>query len=142
MDSDVTIRPTSSGIVDSAASLCTVDLTLFTALCKVFPHIVDSITIAKTDGFVPICLSGIVKEDEKEATTAELPVLYTLRMPYTLRLGGPVQLQVAYGKSVSVNFLIGNTFLKRAVATLSYATHTLHCENISPNRAYLRQSLR
>ena len=78
-----------------------------------------------------------MKEDEKEATTAELPVLYTLHIPYTLRLGGPVQLQVACGRSISVNFLTGNTFLKRAVATLSYATHTLRCENISPNCAFL-----
>ena len=77
-----------------------------------------------------------MKEDGGEATTAELPVLYTLRMPYTLRLGGPVQLQVACGQSVSVNFLIGNTFLKRAVATLCYATHTLRCENLSSNRAF------
>jgi hypothetical protein len=136
MDSDVAIRPTVSGIVDSGASLCTGNLTFFTALCKAFPHIVDSIIIAKADGFAPICLSGIVKEDGGEATTAELPVLYTLRMPYTLRLGGPVQLQVACGQSVSVNFLIGNTFLKRAVATLCYATHTLRCENLSSNRAF------
>jgi len=136
MDSDVAIRPTVSGIVDSGASLCTGNLAFFTALCKAFPHIVDSIIIAKPDGFAPICLSGIVKEDGGEATTAELPVLYTLRMPYTLRLGGPVQLQVACGQSVSVNFLIGNTFLKRAVATLCYATHTLRCENLSSNRAF------
>ena len=136
MDSDVSIRPTVSGIVDSGASLCTGNLAFFTALCKAFPHIVDSIIIAKADGFAPICLSGIVKEDEREEITSELLVLYTLRMPYTLRLGGPVQLQVACGQSVSVNFLIGNTFLKRAVATLCYATHTLRCENLSSNRAF------
>ena len=39
-------------------------------------------------------------------------------------------------KSVSINFLIGNTFLKRAVATLCYATHTLPLENLSENRAF------
>ena len=77
-----------------------------------------------------------MEEDEKEATTTKLPVLYTLRLPYTLRLGGPVQLQVACGRSVSINFLIGDTFLKRTVATLSYATHTLRCENLSSNRAF------
>ena len=71
-----------------------------------------------------------------EVITAELPVLYTLRMPYTLRLGEPVQLQVTCGKSASVKFLIGNTFLKHAVATLSYATHTLRCENLSSNHVF------
>ena len=54
-------------------------------------------------------------------------------MLYTLRPGRPVQLQVAYGKSVSIIFLIGNTFLKRMVATLSYLTHSLRCENLSLN---------
>ena len=89
-DSDVTIHPTVSGIMDSGALLCTGNLIFFTALCKAFPHIVESIIITKTDSYAPICLSGIVKEDDKEATTAKLPVLYTIRTHYTLRLRGPV----------------------------------------------------
>ena len=43
---------------------------------------------------------------------------------------------MACGQSVSVNFSIGSTFLKRALATLCYATHTLRCENLSSNRAF------
>ena len=130
-DSDKTICPTVCGIMDSGAALCTGNRVFFTALGKAFPHIIESIIIAKTDRFAPICLSGIVKEDEKDATTDKLPVLYTLHMHYNLRLGGPVQFQVACVKYVSVRFLIGNTFLKRTVATLCYATHNLPLENLS-----------
>ena len=54
-------------------------------------------------------------------------------MPYTLRLGGPVHLQVACGKDMSVIFAIGNTFPKCALATLSHATHTLRCKTLSKN---------
>ena len=41
----------------------------FAALCRAFPYILKGIIIAKSDGFAPICLSGITKEDNKEATT-------------------------------------------------------------------------
>ena len=72
-DSDESVRPSVCGIVDSGASLCTGNLLFFTALCKVSPHIVEGIIVTKVDGFAPICLRGVVNEDDKEATTMELP---------------------------------------------------------------------
>ena len=72
-DLDESLHTSVCGIVDSGASLCTGNLILFAAFCEEFP--------IKTDDFALICLSGIIKEDEKEATTAELPALYTLHMP-------------------------------------------------------------
>ena len=119
--------------MDSCISLCTGNLNFFTDSYKAFPCIVERIVIAKSDNFALISLSSIVREDNKEVTTTELHVLYILRMPYTLRLGGPVHLQVACGKDMSVIFAIGNTFPKCALATLSHATHTLRCKTLSKN---------
>ena len=121
--------PSVYGVVDSGASITTANLTFMANLVRAFPHICAEIIVAKDSGYRPIRLSGIIAEDSDGVTTADLPVLFKLYMPYMMTNGNETYLHVACGTCVSVNFLIGITFLKGAKATLSFDSNSLNCPN-------------
>ena len=82
---DDSIRPGIFGIVDSGASLSLGNMGFWTGIFPVYPHIVMSTDIASTDGFPPIRLTVVVKSDGTSDAAAELPVVYTLKLPYKHR---------------------------------------------------------
>jgi hypothetical protein len=106
------------------------------SLCRKFPWIVQEIIIAKNCGYQPLRLSGIVTNDTQGATSAELPVVLKLRMPYLLHDSTSTYLQIALGSCVSVNFLLGIPFLKNAKATLSFETNKLVCANLLGSHSF------
>ena len=71
-------------MVDIGAALTTGQMKFWISLCRKFPWIVQEIIVAKNCGYQPLRLSGIVTNDTQGATSAELPVVLKLRMPYLL----------------------------------------------------------
>ena len=84
------------------------------------------ITMAMTNGYSPIQISGIMKSDGTTDATAELAVVYTLRLPYVQHINNQsTYLKITCGISMSVNFLICNPLLRSAKANLCFKTNTL-----------------
>ena len=84
------------------------------------------IAMAMTNGYSPIRISGVMKSDGTTDATAELPIVYTLRLPYVHHINNQsTYLKITCGISVSFNFLICSPFLSSAEANLCFKTNTL-----------------
>ena len=70
------------------------------------------IIITKDCNYSPINLSSIVKSDDTNDTTTVLPVVFRIVLPYDTESGMELELIIYCGKDVSVNFILGNHFLK------------------------------
>ena len=86
-------------------------------ICKAYPHLVKSITVAK-DRYSPIVLSGVVSKDNEARYTTNLPMVVELFLPYFTTEGSPTSIKFAVGEDVSVNCLIGMSFIQGAKLVL------------------------
>ena len=72
-------------------------------------------------------MHGIVGPDvEGDNHIMELPVCFRLRTCHKLRDGNELHLLVASGTGVSVNFVLGNSWLKMIGAVIDYPAMCLH----------------
>jgi hypothetical protein len=103
-------------IVDTGAALCIAYSGYIMPICKAYPELVKSITLAK-DRYSPIVLSGVVTHDGSKQTqnfTTNLPAVVELHLPYLTENGQPTSLKLAVGDDVSVNILLGMSFIQNA----------------------------
>jgi len=77
---------------------------------------------------LPIILSGIVKagSDEQRLTT-KLHVVFTFKTYYFVKNDKSVNLKVAGGHNMAVNFLLSNSFLRGACVSIKYSANLLAC---------------
>lgn len=119
-------HPVVSCIVDTAASLTTGNLDFWMALAKAFPWCVH--TVYTSQNYREIILSGIVRQGEMPITT-DLPVAFAFHMPYyTKDEGAPCTFIVACGKQVSVNCILGYTFLSATRGVVDLADMVVECK--------------
>ena len=129
--SNENIHPGIFSIVDSRASEMIGNLPFWTKTVCVYTCIVIGVAMASIDGYSPIRLSRVVKSDGASDTTAKLPVVYTLRFPYTHCVNNQsMYLKIACRDSVSVNFLTGNPFLYSTRINLCFETKILRCASL------------
>ena len=75
--------------------------------------------MASEQGYLPITLSGIVKEDDEKVTMTKMPIAIIYRLPFFSIDEEPCSLSIAMGPDVAVNFLIGLTFSSKPVPPLT-----------------------
>ena len=114
--------------VDSFSSLSIGFLPFFCHIIRLRPKILERVFIATPGKYLPITLKGIVDSlndnemiEKNEGITTTLPVLFILRTGILDGEGEPALLQVACGNDVAVNAIIGNSFLRKADATVRYS---------------------
>ena len=120
-ESDAQFNPAIMGILDTGATLTIGYYAYILGICKAFPHLVKSIVWAK-DRYSPIHLSGVVSKDLKNKNLSEieearlaarstLSAVVTFHMPYFPKNNQSTSFSIAIGKDVSVNLLIGMSFI-------------------------------
>ena len=90
------------------------------------PECVESFHTSFGNEYFPIKMSGIVSEDTAGVTSTELPIAVKIKTPYRHHDGSRVFITVALGLSVSVDFILSNTFLKGMGATIDYAADKMY----------------
>ena len=83
------------------------------------------IIIAKEYNYSPITLFGIVKSDDTNVTTTVLPVTFMIVLPYDTEISRELELVIACGKYISVNFILGKLFLENSQTLLFFETNIL-----------------
>ena len=118
--------PSIFAVADTGAALNTGDLDFWCALIEQYPEILKSATVAKADGYAPIVLSGVVRQDDSASvTTTQLPLLIEVYTPYMTVDGKTVSITIACGTGVAVNTLMGLTFMKGLRASLCFETNMM-----------------
>ena len=72
------------------------------------PEYVERIFCVNDDKYSAICMTGIVSEDTNGVTSTDLPITVQLKNPYCNRDGRRVDVTVALGSTVSINFILSN----------------------------------
>jgi hypothetical protein len=113
--SESSFNPGIPAIVDTGAALCVGFSGYIMSIAKAYPELVKSITLAK-DRYSPIILSGVVSKDKTEATrfATNLPAVVEFHLPYLTHNGSPTSIKFAVGEDVSVNCLLGMSFISTA----------------------------
>ena len=84
------------------------------AIAKAYPALVKSITLA-SDRYSPIILAGVVSNDDKSTRViTHLPAVVEFHLPYKTTSGQATSLKIAIGDDVSVNCLLGLSFIQTA----------------------------
>jgi hypothetical protein len=85
------------------------------AIAKAYPELVKSITLAK-DRYSPIVLNGVISKDETDTLrySTNLPAVVEFHLNYRTSSNQPVSIKFATGEDVSVNCLLGISFIKSA----------------------------
>jgi hypothetical protein len=133
--SDSSFIPAIPVMVDSGASLCIGYSGYILAIAKAYPFLVKSIVHASDDR-APITLSGAVSSDKESPgpqVTTDLPVVVEFFMPLFTKTGEPTSVKVACGPGVSVNFIVGLSFIKSAGLSIDFndgvvESKTLDCD--------------
>jgi hypothetical protein len=81
------------------------------AIAKAYPELVKSITLAK-DRYSPIILNGIIIKDDND--TLRYSTNLEFHLDYQTASNQPVSIKFATGEDVSVNCLLGMSFIKAA----------------------------
>jgi hypothetical protein len=110
--------PSIQAVINTAATLTTGNLHFFAKIAKTFPHTVA--TMYAPQDYTPITLSRIVKQD-REAVTAKLMVAFKFKVPYLTKEGNPTTFMVAVGPNVTVNTILGPTFIKQTKMIVNVA---------------------
>jgi len=107
------------GAVDTCASVTTASYSFMRQITELYPSIVQAVYHTKDGAYMPITLSGVVKEDSAGTfCNTELPVVFNIHLPYLTTENEPSILQIACGHNVSVNLLLGLPFLQGAKAQI------------------------
>jgi hypothetical protein len=85
------------------------------AIAKAYPELVKSITLAK-DRYSPIILNGVISKDDNDTLrySTNLPAVVEFHLDYQTASNQPVSIKFATGEDVSVNCLLGMSFIKAA----------------------------
>jgi hypothetical protein len=134
-NSDSSFIPAIPVMLDSGASLCIGYSGYILAIAKAYPFLVKSIVHASDDRS-PITLSGAVSSDKDtpgSQITTDLPVVVEFFMPLFTKTGEPTSVKVACGPGVSVNFIVGLSFIKSAGLSVDFndgvvESKTLDCD--------------
>ena len=105
-------NPFVTAYVDSSASTNIGHSNFWHSLILQFPNIMRDILIARNCNYSPIILSGVFKNDDTNSTATFLPVALRIVLPYNTDIGRELEFVIACGKHFSVNFILGNPFLK------------------------------
>jgi hypothetical protein len=132
---DSSFIPAIPVMLDSGASLCIGYSGYILAIAKAYPFLVKSIVHANDDRS-PITLSGAVSSDKDtpgSQITTDLPVVVEFFMPLFTKTGEPTSVKVACGPGVSVNFIVGLSFIKSAGLSIDFndgvvESKTLDCD--------------
>jgi hypothetical protein len=128
---DSSFKPTTMAIIDTAAALTTGNSSYHLMIAEKFPMLIKSIVWEK-DQYSPITLSGIVNEsDTNKKIQTDLPAVIEYHMPYYTADGGPTSLKVAIGKQVSVNLILGLTFLQATNTQIDLNDNVADCKLLS-----------
>ena len=105
-------------VLDTGSVICVAWAPFMLALAKKYPFLVKSITYCNNE-YQPIQLAGIVEVSEKNENSVpvgcELKAVIELHMPYKTTTGvGSTSIKFAIGNQVSVNCLIGMSFIQMA----------------------------
>ena len=100
-------------------------LACFEALVVSYPEVLEKIYTTSDGSYSPITMSGIVSDDTTGVTSTQMPVAFELRTPYRTIDGTRLNVIVALGKDVSVNFILSNAWMKAARAVMDYGNNTL-----------------
>jgi hypothetical protein len=108
-------NPCISAIVDTGAALCCGYSGYIMAIAKAYPELVKSITLAK-DRYSPIVLNGVISKDDKDTSrySTNLPAIVEFHLNYQTSSNQPISIKFATGEDVSVNCLLGISFIKSA----------------------------
>jgi hypothetical protein len=123
-EQDAVVLP---AVIDTAAALCTGNYDFMSAFARKHPHTVAG--VYTPNSFSPIGLSGIVQNDGKAVTT-QLPVAFAFHTPLFTKDGRQCQILVACGRQVSVNLILGISFLKSAGAVIDYSDNVVQLRNL------------
>ena len=116
--------PSLMAVVDTAASMCLGNSAFLFAIAKAFPSTIAAVYTA--EDYAPITLSGVVRRDDNVVTTS-LPVAFLFNLDYFTKEGQPAQLMVAAGPDVSVNLILGNTFIQATNMVIDYGDNVIEC---------------
>jgi hypothetical protein len=108
-------NPCISAIVDTGAALCCGYSGYIMAIAKAYPELVKSITLAK-DRYSPIVLNGVISKDDNDTLrySTNLPAIVEFHLDYQTSSNQPISIKFATGEDVSVNCLLGMSFIKAA----------------------------
>jgi hypothetical protein len=108
-------NPCISAIVDTGAALCCGYSGYIMAIAKAYPELVKSITLAK-DRYSPIVLNGVISKDNNDSLrySTNLPAIVEFHLDYQTSSNQPISIKFATGEDVSVNCLLGMSFIKAA----------------------------
>ena len=118
-------NPSLTACLDSGAGANVGYMGYFDGILFQHPECVDGIFTVRDGEYMSIKMSGIVSEDTTGVTSTDLHVAVRLMTPYRDREGRRIGITVALGNSVSVNFIIGNPWLKKHGAAIDYGTNRL-----------------
>ena len=119
------LNPFVTACVDSGAWTNIGHSNFWHSLILQFTHIVRDIIIAKDCNYSIINLSGIIKPIKNNSTATVLPVAFRIYIPYDTKSGRELDIVIDCGKYVSVNFTLGNPFLKMAKSLLCFEINTI-----------------
>jgi hypothetical protein len=85
------------------------------AIAKAYPELVKSIKLAK-DRYSPIVLNGVISKDDNDSVrySTNLPAVVEFHLDYKTSTNQPISIKFATGEDVSVNCLLGMSFIKAA----------------------------
>jgi hypothetical protein len=108
-------NPCISAIVDTGAALCCGYSGYIMAIAKAYPELVKSITLAK-DRYSPIVLNGVISKDDNDTLrfSTNLPAVVEFHLDYQTSSNQPISIKFATGEDVSVNCILGMSFIKAA----------------------------
>ncbi len=108
-------NPCLSAIVDTGAALCCGYSGYIMAIAKAYPELVKSITLAN-DRYSPIVLNGVISKDDNDTLrySTNLPAIVEFHLDYQTSSNQPISIKFATGEDVSVNCLLGMSFIKAA----------------------------
>ena len=96
-------------------------------ICKRFPQLVSGITYCNNE-YQPIQLAGIVEPDKNDTQVikaCELKAVVEFFMPYETEEGVETTLKIAIGNDVSVNALIGLSFIQSAKIKMDFVDNVI-----------------
>jgi hypothetical protein len=101
---------------DSGASCSTGYLDFWLPILKAHPHVIEEMHTCENGQYHPIILGGIVAGDQGREYTTDLTVSVKIRLRYLTKSDQTISHTIALGRSVTVNTIIGNSFI-----------NSLHC---------------
>eukprot|EP00970_Alexandrium_tamarense_P000872 scaffold103_cov193-Alexandrium_tamarense.AAC.3 len=130
----VDICPQLRALYNSGASMSTANAVYLMPIIKANPHIVEYIYFTKDDKHSPIIVGGIVMNDnpiKAMQTWAELNAVVCLRLWYKTRAEHrQLNHSIAIGKSVAVNLILGQPFIKGLQCILDSHSNTVNAQFI------------